>query len=54
MNPRVVRSAALAAIGLMLAAAPRAAAAGTFVQPVTVLHTFTGPAPGTEIRSGTA
>jgi len=47
MNPRHVRSAALAAIGLMLAAAPGAAAAGTFVQPVTVLHTFTGPAPGT-------
>jgi hypothetical protein len=46
MNRRLVRSAALAAIGLMLAAAPGAAGAGTFVQPITVLHTFTGPAPG--------
>jgi FG-GAP repeat len=46
MNRRLVRSAALAAIGLMLAAAPGAAGAGTFVQPVTVLHTFTGPDPG--------
>jgi FG-GAP repeat protein len=46
MNPRFVQSAALAAIGLMLAAAPGAAGAGTFVQPATVLHTFTGPAPG--------
>ena len=46
MNRRLVRCAAVAALGLMLAAAPGAAGAGTFVQPVTVLHTFTGPAPG--------
>jgi hypothetical protein len=45
-TPRFARSAAVAAIGVLLATAPGAAAAGTFVQPVTVLHTFTGPAPG--------
>ena len=46
MNRRLIRSAAVAAIGLTLAAAPGAAGAGTFVQPVTVLRTFTGPTPG--------
>ena len=46
MNRRLARSAAIAAIGLMLVAAPGAAGSGTFVEPVTVLHTFTGPAPG--------
>jgi FG-GAP repeat/FG-GAP-like repeat len=46
MNWRLTRSAAVAAIGLILAAAPGAAGAGTFVQPVTVLQTLTGPEPG--------
>jgi hypothetical protein len=46
MNRRLIRRAAIAATGGLLATAPGAAAAGTFVQPVTVLHTFTGPAPG--------
>ena len=46
MNWRLTRSAAVAAIGLTLAAAPGAAGAGTFVQPVHVLHTFHGPTTG--------
>jgi hypothetical protein len=46
MNRRLIRRAALVAAGVLLTVAPGAAGAGTFVQPVTVLHTFTGPAPG--------